>query len=62
MKWWNPRRIKYEFNIHQKDKCIGIWWNEQWIDENLEGLTKSLKHSKWPNALEYDEMINKTMN
>ena len=44
-------------------KCIGIWRNEQWNDEmkqwndeTLEGLSKSVKHTKWPSALTYDEM------
>ena len=32
------------------------WWNEQWNDETLEGLSKSVKHTKWPSALAYDEM------
>ena len=43
-------------------KCIGIWRNEQWNDEmkqwndeTLEGLSKSVKHTKWPSALAYDE-------
>ena len=31
-------------------------WNEQWNDETLEGLSKSVKHTKWPSALAYDEM------
>ena len=26
-----------------------------WIDVNLEGLSKSVKHTKWPSALAYDE-------
>ena len=56
MKWWNPRRVKYECKIHLMAKCIGIWWNEQWNDETLEGLSKSVKHIKWPSALAYDEM------
>ena len=30
-----------------------MWWN----DVNLEGLSKSVKHTKWPSALAYDEMI-----
>ena len=38
------------------DKCIRIWKNEQWSDETLEGLSKSVKHTKWPSALAYDEM------
>ena len=50
-------------------KCIGVWWNErrtdkinkemmneQWNDETLEGLSKSVKHIKWPSALAYDEI------
>ena len=32
------------------------WWNEQWNDETLEWLSKSVKHTKWPSALAYDEM------
>ena len=32
------------------------WWNEQWNDETLEGLSKSVKHTKCPSALAYDEM------
>ena len=31
-------------------------WNEQWNDETLEGLSKSVKHTKWPSALAYYEM------
>ena len=29
-----------------------MWWN----DVNLEGLSKSVKHTKWPSALTYDEL------
>ena len=32
------------------------WLNEQWNDETLEGLSKSVKHTKLPSALPYDEM------
>ena len=32
------------------------WWNEQWNDETLEGLSKSEKHTKYPSALAYNEM------
>ena len=32
------------------------WWNEQWNDETLEGLSKSVEHTKWSSALAYDEM------
>ena len=32
------------------------WWYEQWNDKSLEGLSKSVKHTKWPSALVYDEM------
>ena len=39
-------------------ECIGIWWNKQWYNENLEHLSKSVKHTKWPSALTYDEMNN----
>ena len=28
----------------------------QWNDENLEGLSKIVKHTKCPSALAYDEM------
>ena len=37
-------------------KCIGIRWDEQWNGETLEGLSKGVKHTKWPSALAYDEM------
>ena len=46
-------------------KCIGIRWNEQWNDqwndETLEGLSKSVKHTKRPSTLAYDEMNNEMM-
>ena len=42
-------------------KYIGIWLNEQWNDETLEGLSKIVKHTKQPNALGYDEMNNQMM-
>ena len=32
------------------------WWNEQWNDETLEGLSKGVKHTKWPSELTYDKM------
>ena len=34
------------------------WWNEQWNDETLEGLSNSVNHPKWTNALAYDEINN----
>ena len=37
-------------------KCIGIRWDEQWNGETLEGLSKGVKHTKWPSVLAYDEM------
>ena len=30
--------------------------NEWWNDETLEGLSKSVEHTKWSSALAYDEM------
>ena len=30
--------------------------NEKWNDETLEGLSKSVKQSKWPSEFAYDEM------
>ena len=33
----------------------------QWNDETLEGLSKSVRYTKWPSALAYDE-INDEMN
>ena len=33
-----------------------ICWNEQLNDETLEGVSKGVKHTKWPSALAYDEM------
>ena len=42
------------------EKFNGKWWNEQskieMKNETLEGLSKSVKHTKWPSALAYDEM------
>ena len=32
------------------------WWNEQRNDEILDGLSKSVKLTKWPSELAYDEM------
>ena len=32
------------------------WWNVQWNDETQEGLSKSVKQTKWPSSLSYDEM------
>ena len=32
------------------------WRNAQWNDKTLEGLSKGVKHTKWPSALAYDEM------
>ena len=34
-----------------------MWWN----DVNLKGLSKSMKHTKWTNALAYDEMNNEVI-
>ena len=41
MKWWNEQR---------NDR------NKQWNNETLEGLSKSVKHTKRLSALSYDEM------
>ena len=32
------------------------WWNEQWNGEILEGVSKAVKHTKWPSVLAYDEI------
>ena len=32
------------------------WWNEKWNEETIEGLSKSVKQTKWTSALAYDEM------
>ena len=50
MKWWNER-----WNDEMNNEIMK-WWNEQWNDETLEGLSKSVKHTKWSSALAYDEM------
>ena len=34
-----------------------MWWN----DVTLKGLSKSVKHTKGPSALAYDEMNNEMM-
>ena len=39
-------------------KLTKKWWNEQWDDETIEGSSKSVKHTKLPSALAYDEMNN----
>ena len=54
MKWWNERwndKINNEMM-----KWTMKWWNEQQNDEILDGLSKSVKHTKWQSALTYDEM------
>ena len=33
----------------------------KWNYETLEGLSTSVKHTKWPSALAYDEMNNEMM-
>ena len=61
MKWWIEQRND-EMNIVimkwtiERMKWTMKWWNEQWNDETLKGLTKSLKHIKWPSALAYHGM------
>ena len=37
-------------------KLTKKWWNEQWDDETIEGSSKSVKHTKLPSALAYNEM------
>ena len=37
-------------------KWIKKWWNDQSNNETQEGLSKSVKHTKCPSALTYDEM------
>ena len=32
------------------------WWNEQWNNETQEGLSKSVKHTKWHSIFAYNEM------
>ena len=32
------------------------WWNKQWNYESVEGLSKSVKHTKWPSVFAYNEM------
>ena len=38
------------------DEMNKKWWNEQWNDETLEGLSKSEKHTKCQSALAYNEI------
>ena len=52
--WWNEQ-WNDEMN-NEMMKWTKKWWNEQRNDETLEGLSKSVKHTKWPSTLEYDEM------
>ena len=51
--WWNEQWNNLINN--EIMKWTMKWWNQQWNDETLEGLSKSVKHTKWPSALEYDE-------
>ena len=52
--WWNEQ---WDDEMNNKMmKWFMKWWNEQLNDETLEGLSKSVKHTKWPSALAYDEM------
>ena len=37
------------------------WWNEQWNNETLGGLSKSVKQIKYSSALAYDKMNNEMM-
>ena len=52
--WWNEQ-WNDEIN-NEMMKWTMKWWNEQWNDETLKGLSKSVKQTKWPSALAYDEM------
>ena len=45
--WTHKSSIRFKVS-----KPIFMWWN----DVTLEGLSKSVKHTKWPSALAYDEM------
>ena len=45
--WWNQQ---------WNDEMNKQWLNNQWNDETLEGLSKSVKHTKWTSALADDEM------
>ena len=42
--------------ISEPKMYVMEWWYEKWNDETLEGLSKSVKHTKWPSALAYDEI------
>ena len=57
--WWNEQWNDEMNNEYMK--WTKKWWNEQWNDESLEGLSKSVKHTKCPSALAYDEMNNEMM-
>ena len=47
------------------EKFNGKWWNEQskneMKNETLEGLSTSVRYTKWTSSLAYDEMNNKIM-
>ena len=32
------------------------WWNEQWNNETLEGLSNGVNHTKLPSVLAFDKM------
>ena len=53
--------VKWLIN-NEMMKWTKKWWNEQWNDEILKGLSKSVNHTKWPRALAYDKWTMKWWN
>ena len=50
---WNTSNSRVHWNM---SKWIMKSWNEQWNDEKPRRVSKSVKHTKWPSALAYDEI------
>ena len=40
----------YDEMNNEMIKWTKKWWNEQWNNETQEGLSKSVKQTKWPIA------------
>ena len=56
MHWHMMKWIMKWRNEQWNDEMNHEMWNEPWNGDTLEGLSKSVKHIKWPSELAYDEM------
>ena len=57
MKWCNPSALAHDEMNNEIMKWTMKRWIEQWNDETLEGLSTSVRYTKWPSALAYDEKM-----